>query len=150
MKRGLIVPLVTAAILGVLVSVAAGQVLLASPAKVELENTAAGKILTTGRGFTLYVFTRDAPNHDRCVGISGCRAVWPLLKASGRTIAGPGVKVALLGSIRLASGTRQVTYAGHPLYTYAGDFAPRSTSYVGARQFGGFWYALHASGKIVK
>jgi predicted lipoprotein with Yx(FWY)xxD motif len=141
---------VMTATLAVGAGVAAGHVVTTSPTRVELQNTAVGKVLTNGRGFTLYVFTRDARNHDRCVAISGCRAVWPVLKTRGRTIAGAGVNAALLGSIRLASGMRQVTYAGHPLYTYSGDLAPRSTFYVGAFQFGGFWYALHANGKVVK
>ena len=44
----------------------------------------------------------------------------------------------------------QVTYAGHPLYTYTGDSGPGKTSYVGVKAFGGAWYALNASGGAVK
>jgi predicted lipoprotein with Yx(FWY)xxD motif len=150
MRRGLIV-LVTAVILAVGGGVGVGQALSATTATtVKVQQTSLGNILTNGRGFTLYVFTRDARNRDRCVAISGCRAVWPLLTTTGKPIAGRGVNPALLGSIRLPSGIRQVTYAGHPLYTYSGDFAPRSTFYVGAFQFGGFWYALRPGGKVVK
>jgi hypothetical protein len=42
------------------------------------------------------------------------------------------------------------TYAGHPLYTYSADSGPGKTSYVGAKQFGGTWYAINASGGTVK
>lgn len=117
--------------------------------RVRLRHTAIGAILVNGRGFTLYAFTRDARNHDRCTGISGCRAIWPLLTTNGRTIAGRGVKRRLLGSIRVGH-SRQVTYAGHPLYTYIADAGPGSTDYVGFEQFGGRWFALNANGRVVK
>jgi hypothetical protein len=42
------------------------------------------------------------------------------------------------------------SYAGHPLYTYSGDSGPGETSYVGAKQFGGTWYAINASGNTVR
>ncbi|MFI4993711.1 MAG: hypothetical protein ACHQCH_08880 [Solirubrobacterales bacterium] len=54
-----------------------------------------------------------------------------------------------MSSIRSAGG-KQVTYAGHPLYTYSGDSGPGETSYVGEKQFGGTWYAINASGHTVK
>ena len=59
---------------------------------------------------------------------------------------GSGVKASLLST---TSG-RQVTYAGHPLYTYTGDSGPGKTSYVGVKAFGGTWYAINASGGTVK
>ncbi len=123
--------------------------LAAATTKVQLRNTGAGTILVNGRGFTLYAFTRDARNRDRCASVSGCHSVWPLLSTNGSTIAGRGVNRRLLGSIRVGH-SRQVTYAGHPLYTYVGDAGPGSTEYVGFPQFGGTWYALNAAGKVVR
>jgi predicted lipoprotein with Yx(FWY)xxD motif len=76
--------------------------------------------------------------------------VWPAVTTSGRPIAGPGVKPGLLGTITLTSGKKQVTYAGHPLYTYIADAGPGSTFYVNVAQFGGNWPALNAAGKEVK
>ncbi len=122
----------------------------ATGAHVQLVSTSLGKVLANGRGFTLYMFTRDGRNHDSCAAVSGCLGVWPMLAAHGNTVAGTGVKHSLLGTTKLANGKRQVTYAGHPLYMYSGDFSPHSTAYVGARQFGGMWYALSAGGKSVK
>ena len=79
-----------------------------------------------------------------------CTTFWPLVKTSGRPRAGKGVKRSLLGTIKVGSAT-QVTYAGHPLYTYSGDGGIKgSTSYVGFRQFGGVWMALRASGATVR
>jgi hypothetical protein len=68
---------------------------------------------------------------------------------SGRPVAGPGVKRSLLGTIKLGRKT-QVTYAGHPLYTYVADTHPAQTSYVNILQFNGRWPALNAAGKEVK
>jgi predicted lipoprotein with Yx(FWY)xxD motif len=115
---------------------------------VKLAQSSLGKILVNGRGRTLYAFTRDGRNTDRCMKISGCTSVWPLLTSATKPTGGPGVKTSLLGSIALPHRTaRQVTYAGHPLYTYSGDSGPAQTDYVGFSMFGGTWPALTASGK---
>jgi hypothetical protein len=44
----------------------------------------------------------------------------------------------------------QVTYAGHPLYTYSGDGFKGSTDYIGISEFGGVWTGLRASGAMVR
>jgi predicted lipoprotein with Yx(FWY)xxD motif len=119
-------------------------------ATVQLRHTSLGEILVTASGFTLYEFTRDHAGRNSCVTISGCSEIWPSLKTSGRPTAGSGVKASLLSSIDLPGGGKQVTYAGHPLYTYAGDSKPGETSYVGVKQDGGTWYAINASGGTVK
>ena len=115
-------------------------------ATVQLRHTSLGSILVSSSGRTLYEFTRDHGDKSSCAAISGCSEVWPSLKASGRPTAGSGIKASLLST---TSG-KQVTYAGHPLYTYSGDSGPGKTSYVDAKQFGGTWYALTASGGAVK
>lgn len=115
-------------------------------ATVQVRHTSLGNILVSSSGHTLYEFTRDRGNKNSCAAISGCSAVWPSLKASGRPTAGSGIKASLLST---TSGN-QVTYAGHPLYTYSGDSGPGQTSYVGAKTFGGAWYAINASGGAVK
>jgi predicted lipoprotein with Yx(FWY)xxD motif len=138
----------------VVVALVATQVAVAAhaarAAKVQVRHTSLGNLLANGQGFTLYTFTKDGRKRDRCVSISGCTGVWPMLKTSARPVAGSGVRHSLLGTIKLAGGARQVTYAGHPLYTYSGDFGPGQTSYVGASQFGGTWNAINAAGRTVK
>jgi predicted lipoprotein with Yx(FWY)xxD motif len=114
-------------------------------ATVQLRRTNLGSILVSSSGRTLYEFTRDRAGKNSCAAINGCSEVWPALNASGRPSAGAGVKASLLST----SG-RQVTYAGHPLYTYSGDSGPGATSYVGVKQFGGTWYAVNAAGGAVK
>lgn len=120
-----------------------------SAAHVELRSTALGELLVNGSGFTLYVFGRDSRDKDRCVSISGCTGAWPPLTTHGRAVAGRGVKASWLGTIELPGGARQVTYDGHPLYTYAFDSGPGQTDYVGAPAFGGVWRALTGSGRRV-
>lgn len=117
---------------------------------VAMRNTEAGRILVTGNGHTLYAFARDGRNRDRCAAISGCTSVWPVLTVHGRPTAGAGVRRGLLSTISLPGGRHQVTYAGHPLYGYASDDSPGDTDYVGVSQFGGTWFALRASGALVK
>jgi predicted lipoprotein with Yx(FWY)xxD motif len=116
---------------------------------VDLAKTARGYILVSSTGFTLYEFTRDSNGMNSCVEINRCPQFWPALPVTGTPTAGPGVKASLLSTITLPDGTSQVTYAGHPLYTYTGDTGPGETGYIGARAFGGYWYALRRSGRTV-
>jgi len=119
-------------------------------ATVELRETAVGMILVNSSGFTLFEFSKDKKNKDKCVSITGCTGTWPPLEVSGMPTAGTGVNTSMLGTIKLSTGGTQVTYDGHPLYGYVGDTAAGETSYVGVKAFGGTWYALSAKGKKVK
>ena len=122
---------------------------LGSRAELKLRRTSVGTILVDSRGFTLYAFTKDRPNHDACAAIAGCLRIWPALTTVGKPIAGPGVKASLIGTIPVR-GLRQVTYAGHPLYGYIIDTGPGQTFYINVLQFTGRWPALNAAGHEVK
>jgi predicted lipoprotein with Yx(FWY)xxD motif len=117
---------------------------------VKLARTSIGKILVTSKNRTLYMFTHDKHGKDTCVGISMCTGTWPPYLAKSKPVAGPGVKESLLGTIKLPNGKKQVTYAGHPLYTYAFDSGPKATDYAGTKEFGGNWDAVSATGKLIK
>jgi predicted lipoprotein with Yx(FWY)xxD motif len=119
-------------------------------AKLELRRTAVGTILVNGRGFTVYAFARDSRNKDACQAIRLCLTVWPPVTTTGKPLAGPGVRANLIGTIRLRSGVKQVTYAGHPLYTYVADTRPAETFFVNIPQFGGRWPAVNSAGHDVK
>jgi predicted lipoprotein with Yx(FWY)xxD motif len=116
---------------------------------IKVAGTKLGKIIETGSGFTVYEFTADGHNNDVCQTRQGCTGTWPPLTSTTAPTAGPGVNAHLLGTITLAHGVTQITYAGHPLYRYAPD-ARGSTGYVGAKEFGGSWYALTATAQAVK
>jgi predicted lipoprotein with Yx(FWY)xxD motif len=117
---------------------------------VGLRHTSLGTILVNSSGRTLYEFSRDHGGKDTCMGIAGCAEAWPALTTSGKPKAASGVHAGLLSMITLKGGSKQVTYAGHPLYLYSGDSGPGETSYVGEKAFGGTWDALNASGQAVK
>jgi predicted lipoprotein with Yx(FWY)xxD motif len=120
------------------------------PSTLKLKKTSVGTILVNGRGFTLYAFTKDGRNREACQSISGCLSLWPVVSGSARPILGPGLKRSKVGTIRLKSGQKQLTYGGHPLYRYAADSGPGQTFYVNFLQFGGRWPAVNAGGPEVK
>ena len=99
-------------------------------------------VLTNSSGRTLYWFAPDTPSHSACYGV--CAAYWP--PVTGSPAAGPGVTSSELGTIRRTDGTLQVTYAGHPLYTYIGDTAPGQASGNDIDLNGGFWYEVRVAG----
>jgi predicted lipoprotein with Yx(FWY)xxD motif len=150
MKRLTILLIAAAATLPAGVSQGAISAHAARSAKLRLRHTTLGKILVNGRGLTVFAFSRDTRNRDTCVSISGCTSIWPLVTSRTRPTLGPGVRRSLVGSINLGGGKRQVTYAGHPLYTYIASAGPGDTSYVGQRQFGGRWFAVNAAGHLLK
>jgi len=114
---------------------------------VALASTKLGKVLVDGNGRTLYLFEADKGTMSNCDG--ACASAWPPLTTSGKPTAGAGVVASKLGTAKRADGTTGVTYAGHPLYTYAGDGAPGQTAGEGLTDYGAPWYALSAAGKTV-
>jgi predicted lipoprotein with Yx(FWY)xxD motif len=139
----------TTAVLAVALTVAVSAGAASSAAKVSLRKTSVGMVLVNSKGFTVYVFSKDSKNKDACVKISGCQAIWPQLTTAAKPIAGSGVKASLLGTIPYKGNLKQVTYAGHPLYTYSADSSPGSTSYVNQKASGGRWLAINAAGKEI-
>src|ERR1041385_7855562 len=111
---------VTAAIVAVTAS-ASG----AAKTRVNVRTTSLGKILVTAQGRTLYLFAPDKKNRSVCYG--SCASYWPPLLVTGKPAAGAGVKASLLGVAMRKDGKHQVTYNGHPLYTYVGDSAAGKT-----------------------
>ena len=150
MKRLSIMLLVAAASLPTAIAQASAAAHAARGAKLQIRHSARGNILVNGQGLTVFAFARDSRNHDSCVTISGCSSIWPMVTTIGTPRLGTGVRRSLVGTIALSTGARQVTYAGHPLYTYIGSSGPGDTSYVGLSQFGGRWFALRSSGRVVK
>jgi hypothetical protein len=56
----------------------------------------------------------------------------------------------LLGVTRRGDGKRQVTYAGHPLYTFAVDTKAGQTNGEGLKDFGASWDVVSATGRAVE
>jgi predicted lipoprotein with Yx(FWY)xxD motif len=97
-------------------------------------------ILTNARGFTLYSFAPDTPATSKCYG--SCAAYWP--PVTGPAAANPGVP-GRVGTIRRTDGTEQLTYNGHPLYTYVGDSAPGQARGNNLNLNGGLWHDVPVS-----
>ncbi len=132
---------------------AAAALALAMPSLGERSSTVAahasayGTILFDGRGFVLYVFTRDARGSSACTG--ACAKAWPPFLVRARPSAGKGATGRLVGTIRRTDGRRQVTYAGRPLYYYVGDRTPGQILCQDVVEYGGRWLVLRPSGKPV-
>jgi predicted lipoprotein with Yx(FWY)xxD motif len=107
-----------------------------------------GPILVDSKGFTLYDFHKDMGGKSACYG--ACASTWPPLTAEGAPKAMSGAQSSQLGTTKRKDGTVQVTYAGHPLYTYAVDSKPGDTKGQDIDSFGAQWYALQPSGEEVE
>jgi predicted lipoprotein with Yx(FWY)xxD motif len=143
--------MVVSAVLLVLVATAAMAAVTASAsgaAKVDVRATSLGKILVNAQGHTLYLFAPDTHGKSTCYG--SCAHYWPPLLVTGKPTAGAGVKASLLGTTTRKDGKHQVTYNGHPLYTYVADSAAGTTSGQGLNLSGGLWWVVSPAGQAVK
>jgi predicted lipoprotein with Yx(FWY)xxD motif len=117
-----------------------GQVLSA-------QATSLGTILVDAGGRTVYEFANDTNGTSMCT--DACAANWPPVAAPSPLPASmPGV-TGQLGAINRQDGTSQLTVAGHPLYTFAGDTAPGQTNGQGKMLDGGLWTVASAAGAPV-
>src|SRR5262245_55365573 len=91
----------------------------AGGALVNLNRTSLGTVLVDARGRTLYLFEKDRNGVSMCN--TACLSYWPALTSQATPRAGNGVQQSQLRLARAHNGVRQVTYAGHPLYTFVGD-----------------------------
>ena len=119
----------------------------AAGSAVGVRATSLGKTLVDANGRTLYLFEGDGANVSRLS--SAGLAVWPRFTAASTVKAENGAEGAKIGTITSASGARQVTYNGHPLYYYVGDSKPGSTRGQHLSQFGALWYVLGPNGSAL-
>jgi predicted lipoprotein with Yx(FWY)xxD motif len=97
-------------------------------------------VLTDAAGRTLYSFAPDSPTKSVCYG--SCAAYWP--PVTGAPTEGPGV-TGKIATIKRTDGTTQLTYDGHPLYTYIGDSAPGQDKGNNVDLSGGLWLVVPVS-----
>ena len=104
---------------------------------IRTEMTSLGAVLAGSDQLTFYISSGDGTNHSNCTG--SCLANWPavLVKAGTKVSGGPGVH-GQFATFKRADGTTQVSYKGHPLYTFPGDAYPGDTTGQG---LGGFTVA---------
>jgi predicted lipoprotein with Yx(FWY)xxD motif len=114
---------------------------------VSTAKTSLGRILVDARGRTLYLFEKDRNGKSACNG--QCATVWPPLIAGAKPRVAGGAKAALVGTTKRADGRRQVTYNGHPLYTFVMDKKPGQTKGQGLDAFGAKWYVISPAGRKI-
>ena len=90
-----------------------------SKAQLKTHTTKLGTFLVDRDGHALYLFEADKTSKSTCTG--ACAKAWPPALTSGKPTAGSGVKASLIGTTKRPDGTMQVTYDGHPLYTFFND-----------------------------
>ncbi len=111
-------------------------------------HTSLGNVLIDSQGNTLYIHLGDSTGQSTCTG--ACAKVWKPLEYAGNPAnmpIGPGVAASKLSSLTRPSGKRQITYNGHPLYSYIGDHASgqvngeglRTVFYAASPTGGGIW-----------
>ena len=105
------------------------------------QNSSLGSFLVASNGMTLYMFTQDTANTSTCYDT--CASYWYPLLTTGAPVAGQGVTASLLGTTTRTDGSMQVTYNGHPLYTYSSDSAAGDTSGEGSQSS---WYVITPDG----
>jgi predicted lipoprotein with Yx(FWY)xxD motif len=116
----------------------------ASGATVSAQPTVLGTILVDAQGRTGYHFPNDETSASSCTG--ACAANWPFVPApASLPVSLPGVTGKLGTTIRVGSA-RQLTVAGHPVYTFAGDSAPGQANGQGKVLDGGLWTVVSPAG----
>jgi predicted lipoprotein with Yx(FWY)xxD motif len=113
-----------------------------------VQKSRAGLILATGNGNTLYDFAPDTPTHSACVD-DGCVFQWPPLVVNGPVQVQKGLDPSLVGTLKRPDGSRQLSYGGHPLYTYNLDVTPGMVTGQAIDQNGGLWYVIGRRGNQI-
>ena len=109
-----------------------------------LATGAPGSYVADNTGRAVYVLEGDE-NGSKCTG--DCLAAWPPLLADAPPVAGsPTLQGVMIGTVERSDGTTQVTYNGHPLYLYAKDAGPGSTTGQDVTDQWGEWYLVGPAG----
>lgn len=136
-----VIPLVAVVVLAVSVATSGSATTTSSGSLLKTARINGVTVLVDARGFTLYWFVPDTPARSNCTGT--CAAYWP--PVTGSPAAGPGV-TGRLGTIRRSDGSTQVTYDGHPLYTYVADTSPGQARGNDINLNGGLWHEMTPTG----
>ncbi len=111
-------------------------------------NPTLGSILAGGpKKLTIYMFKADHGGKSACYG--ACESAWPPVITTGAPKGQGGVVAAKLGTTTRSNGTKQVTYAGLPLYYYSPDSTEADITGQGVTSFGAPWYVMSPSGEVI-
>jgi predicted lipoprotein with Yx(FWY)xxD motif len=116
-------------------------------ASVRVANSRLGRILVDSTGHTLYLFKGDSGTSSACSG--ACAVAWPPLLTGATPAVAGGANAALVATIPRSDGARQVTYNGHPLYTFVKDHKPGDVNGQGLTAFGAAWFVVSPAGNQI-
>jgi len=125
---------------------------VASGSGIKTVSTSSGTVLTNAKGHTLYWYAPDTSAKSACTG--KCATFWPPVPAGTKVAAGVTLS-GKFGSVTRSDGSKQLTYDGHPLYTFVEDTAAGQIKGNGITTTGGsgadLWWAVTPSGaKLAK
>ena len=104
-----------------------------------------GSHLVGTGGRAIYLWKGDTGSRSSCTG--ACAKGWPpVLAPGGVPHAAGGVASSALGTINRGHGQQQVTYHGHPLYTFVEDAHSGTANGQGSDAFGARWFLVTAAG----
>ena len=115
---------------------------------VSTKTSSLGTFLVDANGRALYLWDADHGAKSTCSG--ACAQAWPPLTTTSTPKASGKVEASLLGTTKRTDGSREVTYAGHPLYTFAGDTQAGQTTGQGSNGFGAPWWVVTPAGKALQ
>jgi predicted lipoprotein with Yx(FWY)xxD motif len=130
------------------VALAAPAVGATGSAKIHVGSSKLGRVLVNSSGHTLYMWAHDKGSSSTCYG--QCAQYWPPVITSGKPQGLGGARASLLGTTKRHDGRKQVTYNGHPLYTFVMDTKPGQTKGEGLTGFGGRWDPVSIAGRAVQ
>jgi predicted lipoprotein with Yx(FWY)xxD motif len=104
-----------------------------------VQKSALGYVLAAANGQVVYTYAKDTKGGTpTCTG--SCAAIWPPL--TGNPVASAAdTGLGTLGTVSDASGAKQVTYNGMPLYTLKGA----KPLYTNGNGVGGVWHVIKLS-----
>ncbi len=110
-------------------------------------NATVGNYLVNATGWTVYLYTPDAPYSGKSTCYSTCATYWPPVSYTANSLVlPPTLNASNFNTIARTDGTDQLTYKGYPLYYYLGD---RSAGSVKGQGVGKIWYVLNVPKLII-
>jgi predicted lipoprotein with Yx(FWY)xxD motif len=110
--------------------------------------TQVGSHIVDKDGKTLYFFSDDVNGQSNCTG--GCLATWPIYNAdSASTTFSNGLLASDFKTITLASGSKQTTYKGWPLYYYAPAGVPETAGQTQGEGLFNVWFVAKPNYSIM-
>ncbi|WP_163558951.1 hypothetical protein [Halomonas sp. NO4] len=123
----------------------------AEQARVETREQAPyGPYLTDPDGMSLYLFANDQPGAGSSTCDQTCAIAWPPYATQEAPQAGEHVEAERLDTIEREDGTRQVTYAGWPLYYFIGDKAAGDALGQDVIHLGAHWFLVSPEGERIE